>query len=166
MLMRRREFITLLGGAVTVWPLDSPAQQADLSRRVGVLMDLAADDPQSSKELTAFRSGLQERGWTIGGNLQIDYRWSAGDTDLKRRYASELVALVPDVVLAAGGTFVGALQQVSRKVPIVFVEVTDPVNRGLVASLARPGGTLPDLHSSNSALRGNGWNCSSRSRLT
>ena len=84
--------------------------------------------------------GLQERGWKIGSNLQIDYRWSAGNLELKRKYASELVALVPDVVLAAGGTFVGALQQVSRTVPIVFVEVTDPVNRGLVASLARPGG--------------------------
>src|SRR5271166_5332530 len=137
--MRRRDFITLIGGTVT-WPFAARARQLDQLRRIGVLMDLAADDPQSSKELTAFRNGLQERGWTIGGNLQIDYRWSAGNIDLKRRYASELVALAPDVVLAAGGTFVGALQQVTRAVPIVFVEVSDPVNRGLVASLARPGG--------------------------
>ena len=138
--MRRRDFIAAVGRVAAAWPFAAWAQQTDQFRRIGVLMDLAADDPQSSKELTAFHSGLQERGWKIGSNLQIDYRWSAGNQELKRKYASELVALVPDVVLAAGGTFVGALQQVSRTVPIVFVEVTDPVNRGLVASLARPGG--------------------------
>ena len=138
--MRRRDFIAAVGRVAAAWPFAAWAQQTDQFRRIGVLMDLAADDPQSSKELTAFHSGLQERGWKIGSNLQIDYRWSAGNLELKRKYASELVALVPDVVLAAGGTFVGALQQVSRTVPIVFVEVTDPVNRGLVASLARPGG--------------------------
>ena len=109
-------------------------------RRIGVLMNKAANDPQSPKEMTAFLGGLQERGWTLGSNLQIEYRWGAGDGNLYRKYAAELVALAPDVILAVGGTTVGALQQATRTVPIVFVEVTDPVNRGLVTSLARPGG--------------------------
>jgi putative tryptophan/tyrosine transport system substrate-binding protein len=141
--MQRREFITLLGGAR--WPLTAHTQQADRVRRIGVLMNLAADDPQSTKQMTAFLSGLQERSWTLGGNLQIEYRWVAGEGNLARfgmfrKYASELVALTSDVILVAGGTAVGALQQVTSTVPIVFVEATDPVNRGLVASLARPGG--------------------------
>jgi putative tryptophan/tyrosine transport system substrate-binding protein len=138
--MRRREFITLLGGAAATWPLVARAQQPDRVRRVGVFMNLAADDPESSVEMAAFVDGLQERGWTLGGNLQIEYRWGAGDSKLYHRYAAELVALMPDVTLASGGTAVGALQQATGTVPIVFVNVTDPVNRGLVASLARPGG--------------------------
>jgi putative ABC transport system substrate-binding protein len=141
--VRRREFITLLGGATVMWPLTTHAQQADRVRRIGVLMNLAADDPQSTKQMTAFLGGLQERSWILGGNLQIEYRWVAGEgnrVDIFRKYASELIALVPDVLLVAGGTAVGALQQVTRTVPIVFVEATDPVNRGLVANLARPGG--------------------------
>src|ERR1039458_7808285 len=118
--MQRREFITLLGGAVAGWPLAARAQQSDQVRRVGGFMNLAADDPESSVEMAPFVGGLQQRGWTLGGNLQIEYRWGAGDSKLYRRYTAELVALAP--------------------VPIVFVGVTDPVNRGLVASLARPGG--------------------------
>jgi ABC-type uncharacterized transport system substrate-binding protein len=143
--MRRRDFSTLVGGAAASWPLAARAQQADRVRRVGVLMNLAADDPQSTKQTTAFLGGLQERGWTLGGNLQIEYRWTAANgnltrVDIFRKNASELLALAPDVILVAGGTAVGTLQQVTRTVPIVFVEATDPVNRGLVASLARPGG--------------------------
>ena len=143
--MRRREFITLVGAMATPWPPAARAQQPDRVRRIGVLMNLAADDPQSTKQMKAFLDALQERGWTLGGNLKIDYRWVAGNGNLTRieifrKYAAELVALVPDVILAAGGTTVGALQQVTRTVPIVFTEASDPVNRGLVASLARPGG--------------------------
>jgi putative tryptophan/tyrosine transport system substrate-binding protein len=138
--MKRREFITLLGGAAAAWPLGARAQQADRMRRIGVLMNLTADDPESSKEMTAFLGGLQELGWTLGGNLQVEYRWGAEDADRHRKNVAELVALVPDVILAAGGTAVGALQQATRTIPIVFVEAADPVNRGLVASLARPGG--------------------------
>jgi putative tryptophan/tyrosine transport system substrate-binding protein len=138
--MRRREFVSLLGGAVASWPIAARAQQSDRVRRVGVFMNLAADDPESSVEIAAFVGGLQQRGWTLGRNLQIEYRWGAGDSKLYPRYAAELVALMPDVTLAAGGTAVGALQQATGTVPIVFVNVTDPVNRGLVASLARPGG--------------------------
>jgi putative tryptophan/tyrosine transport system substrate-binding protein len=138
--MRRREFITLLGGAAVTWPLTARAQQPTGMRRIGALMNLAADDPQSSVEMAAFVGGLQERGWTLGGNVRIEYRWGAGDANRYRSYAAELVALAPDVIMATGGTAVGALQQATRTVPIVFVGVTDPVNRGLVASLARPGG--------------------------
>jgi putative ABC transport system substrate-binding protein len=137
--MKRREFITLLGGAAT-WPLGARAQQADRMRRIGVLMNLTADDPESSKEMSAFLGGLQELGWTLGSNLQVEYRWGAEDADRHRKNVAELIALVPDVILAAGGTAVGALQQATRTIPIVFVEAADPVNRGLVASLARPGG--------------------------
>jgi putative ABC transport system substrate-binding protein len=139
--MRRRDFIKVIAGsAATAWPIATAAQQAEPVRRIGVLMNLAAGDPESSKEMAAFIDGLKELGWTLGGNLQIEYRWGAGDGNLYRKYAPELVALVPDVLLTAGGTAVGALQQATRTIPIVFVEASDPVNRGLVASLARPGG--------------------------
>ena len=126
--MKRREFITLLGGAAAVWPLAAFAQQAERVRRVAVLMPLAADDPQSLRRLTAFVQGLQQLGWTDGRNVRIDVRWAAGDPDRFRRYTTELVALAPDVILAAA------------VLPLVFVQVTDPVGAGFVASLARPGG--------------------------
>jgi ABC-type uncharacterized transport system substrate-binding protein len=105
-----------------------------------VLMNKIAEDSQGGDEISAFVSALQERGWKLGGNLQIDYRWGAGDANLYRKFAAELVALAPDLLFGVGGTVVGALQQVTRSVPIVFVETTDPVARGLVANLSRPGG--------------------------
>ena len=138
--MMRREFITLLGGAAAAWPLAARAQQGERMRRIGVLMNLAADDPESSAHLAAFLDGLQQLGWTDGRNVRIDTRWSASDPDRRRTYAAELVALAPDVILAYGGSGAGALQQATRTVPIVFAEVVDPVGAGLVASLARPGG--------------------------
>ena len=134
--MRRREFIAALGGAAA-WPFIARAQQSDATRRIGVLM-LAEGDAQSRVELAAFVQGLQELGWKEGHNLGIDVRWSGGNPDNIRKNATELVALAPEVVLAQGGTIVGALQQASSKVPIVFVNVTDPVGRGYVANLARP----------------------------
>src|SRR5665811_629353 len=137
--MRRREFITLLGGAAA-WPLAARAQQPGGMRRIGVLMNLAADDPEATARLGAFLQGLQELGWKIGGNVKIDTRWSAGDVDRYRSYAAELVALAPDVILAANGPIVGALQKASLTVPIVFANAVDPVSGGWVASLARPGG--------------------------
>ena len=137
--MRRREFITLLGGA-TAWPIAARAQQTERVRRVGMLMSLAADDPESLARLTAFLQRLQELGWTDGGNIRIDYRWAAGDAERSRRYSAELVALAPDVILAAGSVGLEALQQATRTVPIVFVHVADPVGGGFVNSLARPGG--------------------------
>jgi putative ABC transport system substrate-binding protein len=139
--MQRREFITLLGGAAVAWPRAARAQQADRMRRVGALMNLAADDPEGKARLTAFLQGLQELGWTDGRNVRIDYRWAAAaDADRLRVYAAELVALAPDVILASTTASVAALRQTTRTVPIVFAIVIDPVGAGLVASLARPGG--------------------------
>jgi len=135
--MRRREFITLLGGAAIAWPLAARAQQM---RRIGVLMSGSADDPAALAQISAFAQGLQERGWSVGVNVRIDYRWGAGNVDRFRKYAAELVALAPDVILATAGSIVAALQQASRTVPIVFVTTIDPVGGGLVESLARPGG--------------------------
>jgi putative tryptophan/tyrosine transport system substrate-binding protein len=135
----RREFITLLGGAAA-WPLAVHAQQPRRVRRIGVLMYTAADDSQGQAWVAAFAQGLQQLGWEVGGNVRIDYRWGAGDTERFRRYAGELVALAPDVIVATAGSIVGALQQASRTVPIVFVTTIDPVGSGFVASLARPGG--------------------------
>jgi putative tryptophan/tyrosine transport system substrate-binding protein len=137
--MRRREFITLVGGMASL-SLTARAQQNERKRRVGVLMGLAADDTQAQDRIAAFEQGLQQLGWIDGRNLQIDYRRGAGDTDPTRRYAAELVALEPDVILASGGSVVGALMQATRTVPIVFTQTPDPVAAGFVASLARPGG--------------------------
>jgi putative tryptophan/tyrosine transport system substrate-binding protein len=139
--LRRRQFIALLSGAAA-WPFTARAQQPARVRRIGVLMNLAADDPQSQTRNAAFLQGLQQLGWTDGRNVQIDYRWAAGSADRFRRYAAELVALGPDVILASTSAAVAALQQVSRTIPIVFVIVIDPVGAGFVASLARPGGNV------------------------
>ena len=138
--MQRREFITLLGGAAVAWPRAARAQQADRMRRVGVLWNLAADDPEGQARQRAFLQGLQELGWTDGRNMRIDYRWAGGDADRFRRYAAELVALAPDVILASASQSVAALLQTTRTVPIVFGSIIDPVGAGFVASLARPGG--------------------------
>ena len=138
--MRRREFITLLGGAAAAWPLAARAQQAERMRRIGVLMSMAADDPKRQARIAAFLQGLQQLGWTDGRNVRIDTRWAAGNADDARKYAAELVALAPDVILAAGSSTVGPLLQATRTVPIVFVNVPDPVGAGFVESLARPGG--------------------------
>jgi len=139
MKIQRREFITLLGGAAA-WPLPARAQQGGPTRRVGVLMNVAADDPELQNRLAPFLQGLQEAGWAVGRNVRIDYRWAAGDPGRIRQFAAELVALAPDVILANGGSTVGPLQQVSGTVPIVFVGVTDAVGSGFIESLARPGG--------------------------
>jgi putative ABC transport system substrate-binding protein len=138
--MNRREFITLIGGAAVAWPLAARAQQGERVRRIGVLMNLAADDPEASARVTAFAQGLQQLGWTAGHSVRIDYRWAAGDAARFQRYAEELLALAPDVILASATPSVQALQQATRTVPIVFAMVGDPVGMGLVASLARPGG--------------------------
>jgi putative tryptophan/tyrosine transport system substrate-binding protein len=134
--MRRREFITLLGGAAVAWPLAARAQQGKRMPRIGALMPWTASDPQVQARYAAFLQGLQQLGWTVGQNVQIDSRWSAGT----RKYAAELVALAPNVIFAAGSSTVGSLRSATRTVPIVFVQVPDPVGAGVVASLARPGG--------------------------
>ena len=136
----RRKLLAAFGGAAAAWPLAASAQQPGTLRRIGVLIQVAEGDPQARIEVATFLRGLQELGWNEGRNLRIDTRWGGGDADRIRKYAAELVALGPEVVLAPGGTVVGALQQASRTVPIVFVNVTDPVGRGYVASLAQPVG--------------------------
>jgi putative tryptophan/tyrosine transport system substrate-binding protein len=140
--MRRREFITLLGGTAAAWPVAARAQQGQRMRRIGVLMFQAADDPEAHARNAAFLQGLQEAGWAVGRNMRIDSRWGAGDNDRTRRYAAELVALAPDVILASGSATLGSLQQVTRTVPIVFAAVADAVGGGFVESLARPGGNI------------------------
>ena len=127
--MRRREFITFIGGAAA-WPLVTRAQQPERARRIGVLLNFAEDDRQAQAENLAFLQGLQQLGWTDGRNIRIDTRWTAGDPARAAKYAAELVALEPDLVLAVGTTVLGLLLQATRRVPIVFVEVTDPVVRG------------------------------------
>ena len=139
--MKRREFITLLGGAAAAWPLAARAQQpTERVRRIGVLMTTAADDPEGQARIAALLQGLQPLGWTVGRSVRIDYRWSAGDAANTRKYAAELVALAPEVILTGGAAGVGPLLQATRTVPIVFVLVADPVGAGFVDSLVRPGG--------------------------
>ncbi len=152
--MRRRAFITLLGGAAVAWPLAARAQQPERMRRIGVLMALAADDPEGQARLTAFVQGLQELGWTDGDAGRI------------RRYAAELAALAPDIILAGGGAVVPSLLQATRTIPIVFTQTPDPVGAGFVESLARPGGNVTVLPHSSTASARNGWNCLKRSHRT
>jgi putative tryptophan/tyrosine transport system substrate-binding protein len=139
--MRRREFIALVGGAVA-WPVAARAQQSERMPRIGNLMNVPENDRESPARIAAFLEGLQQLGWTDGRNVRIDHRWAGGDAERYRRYAAELVALAPDVILATASPSVIALQQATRTVPIVFVQVIDPVGGGFVASLARPGGNV------------------------
>jgi putative ABC transport system substrate-binding protein len=139
--MRRRSFLTLLGGAAAAWPVEAWAQQGERVRRIGILMASAADDVESQARMAAFHQGLTELGWTDGRNVRIETRWATTNADELRRHAAELVALAPDVIVAATGTTtVVPLLQATRSVPIVFVQVIDPVGAGFVTSLARPGG--------------------------
>jgi len=138
--MKRREFISLLGGAAAAWPLAARAQQPRRMRRIGVLTPFPADDAEGHARLTAFTQALQQSGWTVGQNVRIDYRWGPGNPATMRKHATELVALEPDVVLALTTAAVGPLLEASRTVPIVFVTVADPVGAGFVETLARPGG--------------------------
>jgi putative tryptophan/tyrosine transport system substrate-binding protein len=136
--LRRRRFITLLGGATAAWPLAARAQQG--VRRIGIMMNLAADDPEGQARIAAFLQGMQETGWVVGRNAQIDIRWGMGDPERIRKNVTELVALTPDAIFATTFPIVVALQQATRTVPIVFAGLFDPVGAGLVTSLARPGG--------------------------
>src|SRR5258707_9492962 len=152
--MRRRDFIKAVAGSAAAWPLAVRAQQSERKRRVGVLMGLAADDPEAQDRIAAFEQGLQQLGWTDGGNLQIDYRRGAGESDPTWKYAAELVALAPDVILASGGSVVGALLQATRTVPIVFTQTPDPVAAGFVSSLARPGGNATGFTTAEYGISG------------
>src|SRR5262249_49628342 len=143
--MRRRDFIKVIAGSAAAWPLTARAQQSKRMRRVAALMPYSANDPQIQNRNAAFLQGLQQLGWTVGQNLQIDYRWSEGNEDDTRKYAAELVALAPDVIFVSGGAAIDPLRRATRTVPIVFVLVPDPVGAGFVDSLARPGGNVTGL---------------------
>jgi putative tryptophan/tyrosine transport system substrate-binding protein len=137
--LKRRAFIGLLGSAAAAWPLAARAQQPERMRRIGVLINLAADDPTGQSRVTAFLQRLAQLGWTEGGNARIAIRWGAGDTERIRKYAGELLALAPDVILTGGSPATGPVLQTTRSIPVVFVQVADPVGGGFVDSLAHPG---------------------------
>src|SRR5712691_223688 len=139
--MKRRQFITLLGGAAA-WPVAARAQQPDRLRRIGVLLGYAEGDPQAQPTLAAFMKALQELGWADGRNIRIDYRWAAGNADRMRAFAKELVSLQPDLIVGHTTPVIAALQRETRMIPIVFVIVSDPVGSGFVAGLPRPGGNI------------------------
>jgi putative ABC transport system substrate-binding protein len=136
--MKRREFITLIGGATLAWPLATRAQGGERMRRIGALFPQPENNPQSQARNAAFVQGLEERGWTIGRNLSIDYRWSRGNAELTRKHAAEFAASPPEVVVCAGSASLATMLQASRTIPIVFTIVPDPVGAGFVESQARP----------------------------
>jgi putative ABC transport system substrate-binding protein len=156
--MRRRDFISAIGSAA-VWPLAGHAQQASGIRRIGVLVNLGEGDPLGKARQEAFVQGLQALGWIEGRDVQIDTRWGGGDADQFRKYAAELIALQPDVILATSGATMPALIHATRSIPIVFVQVPDPVGSGFVASLARPGGNATGFTQFDFSLSGKWLEC-------
>ena len=144
--MKRRAFITLLGGAAVAWPRAARAQQGERMRRIGVLMLYPENDPQGQLRATAFRQGLEKLGWSVGRNVQIDFQWGLGDANWIRSAAARLLRLAPDVILANGSPAARTMQQSSRTVPVIFIAGSDPVADGLVPSLAHPGGNLTGLY--------------------
>src|SRR5437870_659523 len=153
--MRRREFITLLSGAVAAWPLAARAQQPERMRRIGVLVGNAEDDPEMQARLAGLRQGLERLGWSDGRNIRIDYRFApAASADQAQPLAKELVALQPAVIFVQSTPLVAALQRESRAIPIVFTAVSDPIGSGFVASLARPGGNLTGLLNFEASITG------------
>jgi putative tryptophan/tyrosine transport system substrate-binding protein len=157
--MQRRHFITLLGGTVMAWPLTAHAQQAERVRRIGVLMPFTVNDPEAQERSAVFEQSLRQSGWAVGRDLQIEHRSPGGEAASIRRAAAELVALAPEVVLVIGTGTSAILLQATQTIPVVFVNLADPVGAGLVQSLARPGGNATGSRVSNIALAGNGSNC-------
>jgi ABC-type uncharacterized transport system substrate-binding protein len=151
--VKRREFISLLGGATAAWPLAARAQQ-DGVRRVGVFMDLAENDREGQTRVAAFREGMKALGWIEGRNVNYDYRWTAGNPAVMERYAAELVALVPEVIMNGGLPTLVAMQKQTQTIPIVFAQVLDPVGAGFVESLARPGGNVTGFVSFEYSMAG------------
>ena len=151
--MKRREFITLLGGAAA-WPLAARAQQAGGKRRIGVLMNIMSDDPESQIRLAAFAQGLQQLGWIVGQNVIVDTRWGAGNLENLRKYSAELVALGPDVIMANSSAAVSHILDATHAIPVVFTTVTDPVGAGYVESLAHPGGNITGFTNFEYAIAG------------
>jgi putative ABC transport system substrate-binding protein len=152
--LKRREFIALLGGAAAAWPLAARAQQPERMRRIGVLLTLGESDPEVKASLTAFQEGLQQLGWAQGRNVWIDYRSASGDQERLKTYAGELLKMAPDVLFCQGVPALLALHQQTRALPIVFVQVSDPVSLGFVANLARPGGNVTGFTNFEHAIDG------------
>jgi putative tryptophan/tyrosine transport system substrate-binding protein len=152
--MRRREFIVTLGGVAVAWPRTLVAQGTDRARRIGVLMELAASDPQARSNVAALQRGLDKLGWSQGGNLGIDYRWAPDDAVLVWKFAKELVELRPDVIVAHSSPVVATLLGQTRNIPIVFVSISDPIGEGFVASFARPGGNVTGFTNFESSMTG------------
>jgi putative tryptophan/tyrosine transport system substrate-binding protein len=152
--MRRREFIMLVGGTAASWPLAARAQQADRVRRIGVIMPFASDDAEALARLAAFQQALQDLGWSADRNVQFEYRWSAGDSERNQKNAAELVGLAPDVILATGTPTVEPLLHATHNVPIVFVQLADPVGAGMVESLSRPGGNATGFTTTDYEMAG------------
>jgi putative ABC transport system substrate-binding protein len=142
LMMKRREFMKLLGGAAATWPLAARAQVRDRLRTIGVIMNYAEIDPEGQARLSALREGLNKLGWAAGSNIRIEYRWAAGKTDRMQAYATEVVGLPADIIVVNSTPLVAVLRQVTRTIPIVFVQVADPVGSGFVSSYARPGGNI------------------------
>jgi putative tryptophan/tyrosine transport system substrate-binding protein len=162
--MRRRTFIEGIAALVAAWPLAARAQQGQRMRRIGMLMNLASDDAEEQARVAAFHQGLQQLGWMVGRNVQIDYRWGAGNADRIRKFAAELVALAPDVILSAGSPSVAALQQATSTVPVVFITVVDPVSSGFVDSLAQPGGNITGFAAYDYSISGKWLEVAQRDR--
>src|SRR6516162_5378070 len=154
-MMKRREFITLFGGAAA-WPVAARAQQAERMRRLGVLMNSTATDATWQSYFAAFVQGLRQLGWIEGQNLRIDTRWSAGDATLARIYAAQLIGLSPDVILASSTTNLTVIQQATTTLPVVFIQVSDPVAQGFIANVTRPGGNLTGFSAYEFSI-GNKW---------
>ena len=150
----RRELLAALGGAAAAWPLAARAQQAGGKRRIGVLMNIMSDDPESQIRLAAFARGLQQLGWIVGQNVSIDTRWGAGNLENLRKYSAELVALAPDVIMANSSAAVSHILDATRAIPVVFTTVTDPVGAGYVESLAHPGGNITGFTNFEYAIAG------------
>jgi putative tryptophan/tyrosine transport system substrate-binding protein len=155
--VRRREFITFLGGATAVWPLAARAQQPDRMRLIGVVMAYAESDSTAQSWLAAFRAALAKLGWTEGSNLRIELRWSAADADRMRTLAKELVDLRPNAIFGVTTPAIGALARETRTIPIVFAGVSDPIGAGYVDNLARPGGNITGFMTGNAAALGGKW---------
>jgi putative ABC transport system substrate-binding protein len=152
--MRRREFITLLGGAAAAWPLAARAQQPRGLRRIGVFMDLAEDDPEGQARVALLKRGLQDLGWREGQNLRIEYRWAGGEASRMKPLAAELVSIAPEVIVSSGAPTLAALQQETRTIPLIFCQVFDPVTSGFVESLSRPGGNITGFSNFEFAMGG------------
>jgi putative tryptophan/tyrosine transport system substrate-binding protein len=161
----RRKFLATLGGAAAAWPLAARGQQSERVRRIGVVMVLAASDPDAQPRVEAFEQALQKLGWTAGSKLHIEYRWAGGDPGLIRTYAAEIVGLNPDVILAHASPVLTAILRETSTIPIVFVQIIDPVSRGFVTSLARPGGNITGFTNFEFPMGGKWVETSKRSHL-